>query len=734
MQRVVVIGSGLIFSGAAMLANAQINTDTNRDQAPAGATDPLNGYAEILKPTKSRAASGTRGAALANRPYEPIRRLDDEGQILEIEMFVGESRVFPTPGVARIAVGNGSLLTAAAIDNKEVIVFANGAGTSSLFIWNADGRYQRVKVSIVPGDTTRYAREIAAFLSGIPKAKASIVGANIIVEGDELSDTDLTKIDDLSKRYPQIVNFTNRVGWEQMILMDVKVVEFPISFLRDVGLRWTATGGAAIGAIWGPSRFGDGGPYQITVQTGANNAPPISGLDPSGNPSTNTILPSGLNARTVLNLGLNAQLNLLEQEGKATTLAEPQLSARNGSRASFTAGGEIPYSVQTRDGINVAFKEYGVKLDITPKVDRGGVIRALIHAEVSSIDGSVTTSSGPALLLRKTDTEFNLRAGETMVLSGLLQREKNATIDKVPLLGDIPILGELFRSKRYQNKETEMVVFVTPTLVSAKSPGNLDRVERLNERLQEELGPSPFLSAPVQPGVSNERPNAIPLRPMIPASAAGGELPGTGYLPVPIQPAPISAMPTPAAKASTRGSSLQMLSDAVLRAMPNHSGRPLLQLRRGATVQLGTANEQAVGSAVWRNVTLGSLTGWVPAKTVGLQRIDVPGPMLGTAAGVSSDIQIPRSSGSVASPGLVQALTLGQPGANAPMYRVAKGGLVLRLTPDVNAGVVARPAAGDLVVGLPYPTRGGWSAVQYGEGDGARRGWITSQWLLPLAR
>ena len=85
-------------------------------------------------------------------------------------MFVGESRVFPTPNVGRIAVGNGQIMTAAALDNKEVIVFANGAGTSSLFVWNADGRYQRIKINIVAGDTTRITREIATFLSGMPHA------------------------------------------------------------------------------------------------------------------------------------------------------------------------------------------------------------------------------------------------------------------------------------------------------------------------------------------------------------------------------------------------------------------------------------------------------------------------------------------------------------------------------------------------------------------------------------
>jgi pilus assembly protein CpaC len=480
---------------------ASLLAQTPGQQAPlAGAAEqPVNGYAETLAPNKR---SATQGAKVQS--YNPIRKPDDEGQIPEIEMFVGESRVFPAPGVARIAVGNGSILSAASLDGREVILFANGVGTSSLFVWNSDGRYQRIKISIVPGDTTRYAREVAAFLSTIPKAKASVVGANIIVEGDEMSDADHRKIEALSKRYPQIVNFTNRVGWEQMVMLDVKVVEFPVTALREIGLKWAATGGGAVGAIWQPGRRGGDGPYQINILAGSNNPPPITSSD-----SGPVHLPSGLNALSVLNLGLNAQLNLLAQEGKAAVLAEPQLSTRNGSKASFLAGGEIPYAFSTRDGVFVQFKTYGVKLDISPQVDLNGVIRATIQAEVSSIDRSITTAGGPALLSRKTDTEFNVRNGETIVLSGLLQREVSTDIDKVPGLGDVPILGALFRSKRFQNKETELVVFVTPTVVASQSAGNVNRIQSTSERLRERLGASPYLSDPLQPGVSYQHPDLV---------------------------------------------------------------------------------------------------------------------------------------------------------------------------------------------------------------------------------
>lgn len=430
-------------------------------------------------------------AAPASTPYSPIQKADAAAEQVELDMTVGESRVFPAPGVARIAVGSAQVMTASALDEREVILFANGVGSTTLFVWNADGRHQRIKINVAAGDVTRVAREVAAFLTTVPQARTSVVGDKVIVEGEELSDADRDKIAELAKRYPQIVNFTNPVGWEQMVMMDVKVVEFPVTELREMGLKWNAVGGAAAGAIWSPLSRKASDKNLLNISAGTL---PISGVD--GAP----VAGPGLSAMTAVNLGLNAQLTLLQQDGKATVLAEPQLSARSGYKASFLAGGEFPYSVSTISGTTVMFKPYGIKLDIEPKVGRNGVVRATIEAEVSSIDTSVTSSGGPALLTRKTRTEFNVRNGETMVLSGLLQRNTSTDVDKVPLLGELPILGALFRSRRYQNKETELVVFVTPSFVDSQTPELRERVQRAGERLGDDLGNRPYLSHPLQPG------------------------------------------------------------------------------------------------------------------------------------------------------------------------------------------------------------------------------------------
>lgn len=697
------------------------------------AATPANGFAEQLRPTKRKAVQ-----VIDNRPYAPIKKPTDEGQIPEIEMFVGESRVFPSPGVARIAVGNGAILNAAALDGNEIILFANAVGTSSLFVWNDDGRHQRVKINIVPGDTSRYAREIAAFLFTIPNAKASIIGDKVIVEGSNLTDADLARIDLLSKRYPQIVNFTNPLGFETMVMLDVKVVEFPTTELRELGLKWNATGGAAVGGIWSPIRRGNDGPYQINIQTGTANAAPIVAPEGTGP----LVLPKGLNVLSVLNLGLNATLSALAQQGRTTILAEPQLSARNGSKASFLAGGQFPYAVTTREGTSIAFKDYGVKLDILPRVDSSGNVRATIETEVSNIDPSVSTPFGPALLTRKTSTEFNVRSGQTIVLSGLIQRETATNIDKVPALGDIPIIGALFRSQKFQNRETELVVFVTPTIIDPSSPGVAGRVQKTNERLQGRLGQHPHLSDPLQPGRDFGRPDlpdppaaATPLPPpQPPLSAAPGAstITSSGAA---VQAAP--QLPTTAAPSEPATTELQAVSferpqgstvrakvnGLIIRSQPNLGSDPLLEVGRNAVLTLREDTQQTPDSANWLAVQTGQVSGWVARHHVEASRLTLSAQPQSIKAPQAMPAHLTRE----LPPSAATSLTLGDVAQRGKFVVLAKR-LPLLLTPDVNAATALFVTEGQVVNRLAMAPRGAWTAVDI-EGQ---RGWLATPWLQPV--
>ena len=164
---------------------------------------------------------------------------------------------------------------------------------------------------------------------------------------------------------------------------------------------------------------------------------------------------------------LGAQLTALEKEGKAKLLAAPALLTVSGQPASFLAGGEIPLVLDFGDQQAVEWVEYGVKLNILPLVE-GEQVRIHIQPEVSSIDWNTSDrlqSRNPALNTRRTDTTVNLEHGSTVVISGLIQRQESTEIKKIPILGDLPILGTLFRSREYQDKQTELVIFVTPWII-----------------------------------------------------------------------------------------------------------------------------------------------------------------------------------------------------------------------------------------------------------------------------
>src|SRR5690606_19243042 len=154
-----------------------------------------------------------------------------------------------------------------------------------------------------------------------------------------------------------------------------------------------------------------------------------------------------------VNALLSAQISAMAQSGTAVVLAQPQLLARSGATAEFLAGGEVPYSTIDANGnTNTAFKPYGVSLRLTPQIARNGAVRSRIEVEVSSVDSAFAAPGGPSLKTRRAATEFNVRSGQTLVLAGFLSREASRQVDKVPGLGDLPLLGRLFKTTREQRQ------------------------------------------------------------------------------------------------------------------------------------------------------------------------------------------------------------------------------------------------------------------------------------------
>lgn len=398
-----------------------------------------------------------------------------------LKMQVGEVRVLAIPDVARVAVGDGHVVNAVTTDEKEVIVFARHEGLSSLQVWSASGARRQYQIHVAPEGALQVQQELQAVLQRIPQARLSIVGDKLVVEGDDLSDDDRARIASLAKRYPQLVDLTGQVGWDSMVLLDVKVVEMPRSRLQELGLRWGTAGGVNAGLAW------DAASSALMDRPGEIVVPAVF-------PATAAAAYFGANAL------LSASIQAMAQSGTALVLAQPQLLARSGSTAEFLAGGEVPYATTDANGnTNTVFKPYGVSLRITPQVERNGAVRSRIEVEVSAVDTAVSLPGGPSLKTRRAATEFNVRSGQTLVLAGFLSRDLSRTVEQVPLLGSIPLLGELFRTRKAQHQETELAIFVTPVLVTPDHPVSAGRLSRVDQVLEQHFPDAPRLNATLLP-------------------------------------------------------------------------------------------------------------------------------------------------------------------------------------------------------------------------------------------
>jgi hypothetical protein len=229
--------------------------------------------------------------------------------------------------------------------------------------------------------------------------------------------------------------------------------------------------------------------------------------------------------------GLGGVIKALQTKGLFQSLAEPNLIAENGKEASFLAGGEYPYPVVQGSGggtsVTIQFKEFGIKLNFTPTLVGDNLIHLKVRPEVSSLDFangvSIQGFRVPALTTRRTETEVELQDGQTFAIAGLMNNTVSTTMSKIPGIGDIPILGLLFRSKQAQKAQTELVVMITPTILRRNSTGVSPSVPDIIEPY---LGPSKKTMPPPAPWSRGEDPqvNASPTSAPAPATPAAAPM------------------------------------------------------------------------------------------------------------------------------------------------------------------------------------------------------------------
>ncbi len=435
-----------------------------------------------------------------------------------LDMQVGELQVLEIPDAARVAVGNSRYVNAVTTEEKEVIVFGRQPGRTSVQVWSADGKRHRYQVTVAEQGARQTKQALRDLLARVPNVRISTVGDKLVIEGEDISDADRARLSMLSKQYPQMLDFTGNVGWDRMVLLDVQVVEVPRSRLRELGVRWDtqSQGGITAGLAW------DGGTKRWEQRPGTADG-------------TMSAMPMAQVVSTAagylgINTLLSAQIQAMAQSGEAVVLAQPQLVARSGATAEFLAGGEVPYATTDAQGnTQTAFKPYGVSLRITPQVESNDAVRSRIEVEVSSIDTAVSVPTGPALKTRRASTEFNAHSGQTLVLAGFVSREQSRNVDQVPGLGDIPLLGRLFRSEREQRGDTELAIFVTPVVVSAEHPDLRQRIERGAQIVQTAFPEEPLLNVPVMPRGALPPPVADPfMQGVFAANVSERDGPGPG--------------------------------------------------------------------------------------------------------------------------------------------------------------------------------------------------------------
>src|SRR5438874_5854638 len=289
--------------------------------------------------------------------------------------------------------------------------------------------------------------------AGLRNVHASVVGGTLLLEGSVESKEELAKAELVMKTVGEKAENLLTIGARRMVLVEVDFVEVGSSDNKQIGLK---------PPLQIVSNQGSGAVYQLVR--------PLPG-DSSTQPAHSVA--------ATLSASADFSLAARFDSGVQRVLSQPRLLCASGEKAEFTAGGEIPLLIATQNQFAVEFKKFGVILKVTPTADRSGNIATEIHAEVSDVDRSLSVRANgfdvPGLRIREVNTSVTVKDGETIVLSGLYNYDEDKEVSKVPFLGHIPILGELFKSRQFIERKTQLAIYVTPHLVAPDS----DRVKEL---------------------------------------------------------------------------------------------------------------------------------------------------------------------------------------------------------------------------------------------------------------
>jgi pilus assembly protein CpaC len=446
----------------------------------------------------------------------------------DLSLSVGRGQLINLPApIADVFVANETVADVQVRSATQIYVFAKAVGESSVFATSKSG-------AVVYSTNVRAGKNVNSIDQmlklAMPEASVTATTMNdlILLTGTVAGPDDSAEAVELvQSMVGENVKVISRLktATPLQVNLQVKIAEVSRSLIKDIGVNLQttdSTGGFGFGIIQG--------------RPGAVSTNPVNGAlsgQFTGRPNATTLGGFG----KFLGLNIGSALDLAETEGLVTTLAQPNLTALSGETASFLAGGEFPIPISQDLGtVTVQYRQFGVSLAFTPTVLADGRISMRVRPEVSelSTEGAVRLNGFevPALTIRRAETTVELGSGQAFMIGGLMRNTQTNSIDRAPGIGNVPILGALFRSTRYRKNETELVIIVTPYLVKPVTAGSIalptdgfkaaTDVERvLFGRTQSDKNggerPKPTMAPPatvVGPSVGELDPSSVPALPL----------------------------------------------------------------------------------------------------------------------------------------------------------------------------------------------------------------------------
>ena len=366
-----------------------------------------------------------------------------------IRLTLGETEIIDVDfELSDIIIGSENIARASLLSDRSFVITPVSEGSTQITLRDNAGQSKRILSIIITENFSQLQAIINDIIPGAPVTVKNVNG-RALVSGTVVTDADADRVIEIAQSYSQgdVINAL-KIADPRQVMLRVNILELTRSGGKELGIQW----------------------FRST-----------SGVQPV-DPSSFSVVVENLNFSLAGNAyNIDLLLQALETKGAARRLANPTLVSVNGSTASFVVGGEVPIvSTDGEGNTTTDYREYGVKLAFSPQVLPSNTIRLNILPEVSEVDWSRRVNDNPAFISRKVETTIELKSGSSFAIAGLLQRDSVNSVRQFPWLGNVPILGALFRSAEYQNNETELVVVVTPYLVNENSVENL----RANPTLQ----------------------------------------------------------------------------------------------------------------------------------------------------------------------------------------------------------------------------------------------------------